>query len=201
VSAAGRGAERREHDYYPTPAWCVRRIVEALGLPRGTWLEPSAGDGAIVREVRAHAARVVAMEIRAECRDDLVRSGADVLHLGDALVQPWERADVVIGNPPYALADDFVRRALECAPHVVFLLRLNWLAARGRVGWLRDHTPDVWIMPERPSFDGSGGTDATSYAWLHWHPNAIGRVRFLDTTPATERRLGGENQLRIAGVV
>lgn len=201
MSAAGRGAERREYDYHPTPAWCVRRIVEALNLPRGTWLEPSAGDGAIVREVRTRADRVLAMEIRAECRSDLVRSGADEVILGDALAQPWPRTDVVIGNPPYTLAEDFARKAVVASAHVVFLLRLNWLAVRGRVAWLRDHTPDVWVMPERPSFDGSGATDATSYAWLHWHTDAAGRLRFLDTTPACERRLGGENQLRLLGAI
>ena len=44
---------RAAYDYYPTPAWCVRRLLEAVDLPGGRWLEPAVGDGAIVRSVDA----------------------------------------------------------------------------------------------------------------------------------------------------
>ena len=30
--------EERGCDYYPTPAWCVRRLLEAVDLPGGRWL-------------------------------------------------------------------------------------------------------------------------------------------------------------------
>lgn len=200
MSATGRGAKRRAQDFYPTPAWCVRRAIEAMGLPRGTWLEPSAGDGAIVREIRAHADRVVAFDLRAECRDDLARSGADEVVIADALATPWPRADVVFGNPPFALADEFAALAVAAGVHAVLLLRLNWISARSRVAWMRAHRPDVWILPERPSFDGTGNTDATAYAWLHWHPGAAGSVDWVETTPACERRPGADAQLRLAEV-
>lgn len=201
MSATNRGAVRRAMDYYPTPAWCVRRILEAVPLPRGRWVEPSAGDGSIVREIRAAADFVTALELRAECRGDLERSGADAVVIDDALAAPWPSADVVIANPPYALADAFAARAVEAAPHALFLLRLNWISARSRVEWLRTHRPDVWILPERPSFDGSGNTDATAYAWLHWHPGAAGSVSWVATTPAAERVAGAERQLRLAEVL
>ena len=42
---------RRDRDYYPTPSWCVRALLETVDLPTGTWLEPTAGDGAIIRAV------------------------------------------------------------------------------------------------------------------------------------------------------
>lgn len=201
MSATGRGAVRSAVDYYPTPAWCVRRILEAVALPRGRWLEPSAGDGSIVREVRTRADHVTALELRDECSADLARSGANEIVIGDALRTPWPRADVVIANPPFALADEFAARAVEAAPHALFLLRLNWLSARSRVAWLREHRPNVWILPERPSFDGSGNTDATAYAWLHWHPAAAGAVSWVETTPAAERAAGADRQLRLSEVL
>ena len=70
MSATGRGAERRASDYYPTPAWCIWRLLDALSLPcRCTWLEPAAGDGAIVRAVNAVVPDLdwVAVDIRPEC--------------------------------------------------------------------------------------------------------------------------------------
>ena len=198
MSAANRGATRRALDYYPTPSWCVRRALEAMRLPRGVWLEPSAGDGAIVREVRASADHIIALDLRDECRVDLLRSGADDVRIGDALSVGWPRVDVVIGNPPYALADEFARRAVASGVHAAFLLRLNWISARSRVAWLRSNRPDVWILPERPSFDGSGNTDATAYAWLHWHPHATGAVNWMDTTSAADRRPGADAQIPLA---
>ena len=52
MSATNRGAVRNEHDFYPTPAWCVHRLLEAVPLPAGRWLEPCVGDGAKIG--RAH---------------------------------------------------------------------------------------------------------------------------------------------------
>ncbi len=51
MSATNRGRQRSPADDHPTPEWCVRRLVEAVDLPGSRWLEPAAGDGAIVRAV------------------------------------------------------------------------------------------------------------------------------------------------------
>lgn len=32
---------------------------------------------------------------------------------------------------------------------------------------MQRHTPDVYVLPQRPSFTGKG-TDSTSYAWFVW---------------------------------
>jgi hypothetical protein len=188
VSATGRGAARNPHDYYPTPAWCIRRILETVPLPRGTWLEPSAGPGAIVKEMLPYCDQVVALELREECRLDLLALTPNV-GIGDALAKPWPEVEVLVANPPYGLSDEFVRKAVESAQHSLFLLRLNWLAARPRVAWLQTHTPDVYILTERPSFNGTGERDATSYAWMHWHKGSTGSLRWLPPTPVIERRI------------
>lgn len=44
------------------------------------------------------------------------------------------------------------------------------------------HTPDVYVMPKRPSFTGSG-SDATAYAWMAWQKNRsreYGHVHVLE---------------------
>ena len=54
MSATGRnlpGAERHADDFYATPPWCVEALLRGSNLPSGRWLEPTAGDGAIVEEV------------------------------------------------------------------------------------------------------------------------------------------------------
>jgi hypothetical protein len=191
MSATNRSDVRDELDRYDTPEWCVRRLLEAAPLfsnpyDGGRWLEPSAGCGAIVHAV------------------DVWRNGADLLFphwtqldiaprragivQGDFLSARFDRGfDVIIGNPPYRLAEDFARRAVGLAPVVVFLLRLNWLASAKRAEWMREHTPSIYVLPNRPSFTG-GGTDATDYAWFVWRKGVAPEVKILATTPASERR-------------
>lgn len=196
MSATNRGTVRNPHDYYGTPAWCVRRIVESGALPMGwRWLEPSAGDGAIIRAVN-ESARLrpgwLACELRDECRAPLVATGA-IVAIGDFLGEPQiaGRFACAILNPPFSDALAFVQRCLTVADTVCALLRLNWLEGDDRAPWLREHAPDVYVLPNRPSFTGEG-TDATAYAWMVWpsgfgHDRIHGKISVLPSTSVEER--------------
>jgi hypothetical protein len=190
MSATNRGRTRAAHDEYATPPWPVHRLLEAVSLPSGRWLEPSAGRGAIIRAVRQVRNDVcwIACE-RQERHEGRLQALAPLVHDGDFLELSPGRFDVVIGNPPYDQALDFVTRALPLAPVVVFLLRLNWLASAARNALMRSHAPDVYVLPDRPSFRG-GGSDSTEYAWFVWHGDArraAGTVQVLAMTPPAER--------------
>jgi hypothetical protein len=201
VSATGRGAVRREADFYGTPAWCVRRLLEACPLPGGLWLEPGAGEGAIIRAVRALRQDIVwtAVELRPEPVPKLAESlggweigGRDTIITRDFLDRSTALGpfDVAIGNPPYNRAQEFVERAFEVADAVAFLLRLGFLSSRERQPFLARHTPSIYVLPDRPSFRG-GGTDSTDYAWFVWrNPFVAGwpRVRILGLTGAEEKK-------------
>ncbi len=221
MSATGRGAERREHDFYASPAWCVDRLLDRVSLPPGRWLEPAVGDGAIVRAVNAWFSEGASMDyatgrepswpngpmwdtmdIRPDCG---VGQFSHERHLtadftwmgGVAWREAWSEGhhaqnlwDVIITNPPYAQALDFVRQSLKLAPVVAMLLRLNWLAGAERHAFLTEHPPDVYVLPNRPSFTGEG-TDATDYAWMVWRTASSmwspPKWELLDLTPKEER--------------
>lgn len=194
MSATGRGTVRNEADFYGTPAYCVHRLLEAKKLPGGLWLEPSAGEGAIIKAVNAVRTDVQwsAFEIREACRPflaPLVRG--DRSFIGDFLpVFPVPGVDVAIGNPPFMDAMAFVLRALRWAPHVALLLRLNFLGSAKRRALFANEMPDIYVLPNRPSFTGKG-TDATEYCWMVWTPErgrTSGRIEILAETPARERR-------------
>jgi hypothetical protein len=69
MSSTKRGRQRNAADNYPTPAWTVDRLFESLPLPGGAWLEPSAGEGAIISAVNdlRSDVRWCAVELRGEC--------------------------------------------------------------------------------------------------------------------------------------
>jgi hypothetical protein len=202
MSSTNRGAERAEADNYPTPAWCVDRLLDRIGsaLPGGQWLEAAAGDGNIIRAVNERGLGVTwdAVELRSCCHEPLVKlldddhvwAGQDFLPFADTY--GGNGYQVCITNPPYSLACAFVERCLLLARIVAMPLRLNFLASKERVDWWkRVGIPNLYVLPNRPDFSGGGG-DSCEYAWFVWdrgEPNVLGRgrVEVLDLTPKSIR--------------
>jgi hypothetical protein len=201
VSATGRRGARIEHDTYSTPAWCVHRLLERCALPGGRWLEPCGGDGAILRAVAEVRTDVTwdAIDIRAECEAPLRRYTPSV-GIGDFLKDfefTHSRYDVLLSNPPYALAAEFVDAGLKVARFVALLLRLNFLGTEGRATLFHERMPRVFVLPNRPTFmvrmslDRKGRrrrtiADATEYAWMVWESGVAQRTspsEVLDLTP------------------
>lgn len=205
MSSTNRGGKRSEADFYATPAWCVRRLIDAVDLPAGEWLEPCAGDGAIIRatvEYRALRTRKwTAVELREECRERLEDDETNVdPYIGDFFTSPLVDSehirrngpqlsfDVILTNPPFSLAMEFIRACETIATHRIFLLRLNFLGSEERSSYIRDTKPDLYVLPNRPSFVGAGKTDSIEYAWFHWHPGSTGKYVILPSTPIEERK-------------
>lgn len=191
MSSTGRGAVREMFDTYPTPRWCVARLLEVLtDLPRGLWGEPCVGDGAIVRAVEEHFAGANAP--RWVTQD--IRPTDAAQHVGDWSVKPnpaFADCSVIFTNPPFSQAREFIAKARETAPRatLVFLLRLNFLGSAERHGWLSRDMPDIYQLPNRPSFV-NGKTDSVEYGWFVWGPapRAEGRIRLLGLTSIEERK-------------
>lgn len=173
-------------DFFPTPEGCTKAIIAELEdvLPDGLWCEPAVGDGAIVRAVGVRAGWVT-MDIQ-----DVPQLSGSNVHFPstDFLTFDPDGAtfDVTITNPPFYLAEEFVRKAISCSTHVVMLLRLAFLETRRREAFHAEHPSDVYILSRRPSFMENGATDSCAYAWFHWWPGATRKWKIL-VTPATKR--------------
>ncbi len=212
MSSTNRGGVRVANDVYPTPGWASLRFLESeIGenLPGGIWLEAGAGEGAIISAVQSVRSdvRFLACELREECRPKLELI-ADAVHIGNFLGADMEylgldrKADVMIGNPPFHLAMEFIAHGFTIADRVVQLLRLNFVGSDERAEFMRTFAPDLLILPNRPGFSPDGGTDSCEYAWLNWpmeKERRRGVVEVLAKTPLSVRRAAVDELKQLVG--
>lgn len=201
MSAKGRGAHRGgEHDYYPTPAWCVDRLLDNCGewlLAVDDALEPSVGDGAIVRAVEAWRARAGHAKPIAWTGVELRRNALDsrtplAEHVEGVDFRAWAktagRFDLALGNPPFVIFESIARHALSLSHVTALLLRVSVLESTERIDFWSTVGRDVAmrVLPQRPSFDGEG-TDSCAYAWFVWNHPQIRGIEVLGDTPIEVR--------------
>lgn len=174
------------HDFFRTPAWVTESILpHAKPCPGRMILDPAAGDGAIldVLERTVGFVSCVGIEIDTELA---AACGASRCLQGDALAMSWGTPDGVIMNPPFRLAEAFVRKAVaEVAPggEVWALLRLAFLESKTRyASFWKEHRPAaVHVLSKRPSFTSNGASDKTAYAWFGW--GVVGEAAGLHVLP------------------
>ena len=168
-------------DLYETPALAVEALLRVETLPLSIW-EPAAGRGAIVRVLRAHGHTVIT--------SDITNHGFPLDFVGNFLttILPKKGCGAIITNPPYQIATEFTRHALDLAPHVYLLLRLAFLESvcrtdilehRGlsRVHVFRRRLP----MMHRDGWNGPRASSAIPFAWFCWNrehrgPAVIDRI-------------------------
>lgn len=157
MSSTGQ-AQRVEHDYYPTPAWCIDLIADKIQWSRvGSMFEPARGGGAILDAVP----------------EGVAQDWAEITLGRDYLTLELPKVDLAWTNPPFNLAQEFLARSLEQAQTVVYLLRINFLGSAKRRPFLQAFPPThLYVLSERPSFvdickggwvrtTGAGGREIT----------------------------------------
>lgn len=158
---------------WETPRWAVRRLLEAVELPPGDWLEPGAGNGRIISamyEDRPDAYGFTAIELREECRAQLKAiPNVEKLHCGVDFLK-WNARDHApkvrhcsvnsyytgaILNPAFPITLPTLQKCLTICDQVFLLQRLNWLGGGendGKNEFLNGFHPDVYVLPNRVQF-------------------------------------------------
>lgn len=182
MSATNRGTKRAPQDFYATPINVIKTFLDAYDRfsPGDVILEPSAGRGNFVQCLRERyeGIKIHACELQTENAKTLFPF-ADLVMQGDYLASEFPcRYDIIIGNPPYSLAQEFVDKSLSLLKEdgcLIFLLRAAFLESKKRFVWWQDKLPSgLYVLNERPSFTGKG-TDATAYAWFIWDRKKSGQ--------------------------
>lgn len=161
--------ERQTEDWYVEPEWCSERLFELEMFVGDCW-DPACGRGNIVRS--AIAAGLSAWGSDIVRRSDYCKVALDFFE------HNTHDAANIVSNPPFALAEKFVARALTKArTKVAMLLPANWVQGDKRSRWLQS-TPlwRVYFITPRPSMPpghvvaagGKPGNGTTDYAWFVW---------------------------------
>lgn len=169
--------ERSGDDWYREPGWAVEGLLDVEEFPSPCW-DPACGLGRIPEVLQAAGVTCFGTDLRT--RSDLLRArpwwrGEHDFAAGGAAARVPLSWQSIVTNPPFALAEEFLRRALAMAQHkVAFLLRLSWIEGRGR-RWVWDETPLAAIHPfaRRVSmppgdFLGEAKGGAVAFAWFVW---------------------------------
>jgi hypothetical protein len=158
MSSTGRIKDRQPDDFYATPDWCTDAILPELDLS-GCILEPAAGEGAIALRLLNGGVlpeQIALNEIDSErAKVCAARTGIGTT-VSDFFALSYTGAyDLIITNPPFMLAQEFVEHARQLVgPYgeVAMLLRLNFLSSLGRIDFWRENPAHVHVLPQRPSF-------------------------------------------------
>lgn len=232
MSARGLGTTTNPFGNYPTPPHLFARFVEALRAAGETWLdaaevidEPCAGEGVLVGAIRAACpkAKIYASDIREGLKEQQMAAGAShayamcALHVAQYPYDGSER-NAVVTNPDFDLFADLLatHRRFRAEVPIALLGRGSlFCGAQDRAELLTTcGAPDVYMVPERPSFLrfrwvdehgrklDAGGSDSEGVAWYVWpggEPRAEGRFRVL-RLPTTEEREAWAPPVRVIKV-
>lgn len=186
VITGGKGfREREENDFYATPEGATRLFLDNHKIDAETFLEPACGQGHIskVLEEYFHGTEIIST--------DLIDRGFGISGI-DFLTNCFKKVDVVITNPPFKLAKEFIEKSLTIAnKQVIMFAKIQFLETETRKQLFKN-TPlkYVYIHSKRVSPMRGGKpldenrkpwSSAMCFAWFVWEKGYAGEpvIRFL----------------------
>ena len=177
--------EREELDYYATPTCEVENILNAINLDFNgkTILEPCVGGGHMMNgiinycEANGMSPEIIGTDVKDRGYKNLkCKLEYELDFLSDDY--PYDKANIIIMNPPYSTIEPFLIRSLEIAEdYLIVLCRTQGLEGSSRYEKIFEQNPPTfiyqyvdriqcWKNGTKPS-----GTSAQAYAWLIWDKN------------------------------
>lgn len=161
IAGGNSATGRRAWDLYQTPPEATLALLNFLTIPKGAVIwECACGSGEMSRTIAASGYKVISSDIEDH---GFGQNGIDFVTYCQENNFDW-----IITNPPFFLAEPFVRRAWEYKRPFAFLLKSQfWHAARRTA--LFEECPPSYILPLtwRPDFTG-GGASLMDMIWTVW---------------------------------
>lgn len=178
--AALNDAAKADGEFYPTPPEATEALIRAergridalrhdggaLGAAGDPVWDPACGEGAILKVFRKNGLPIVGT--------DLYDRGFS--RGGDDFLRTARRSRIVVTNPPFSLAEDFIRRCTEIeAVYAAFLLKSTYFHAAARALLFIGHAPArIYPLSWRLDFLNVGRPEIEC-AWFVFAPRARAR--------------------------
>ena len=183
--AGGNPANGRvSKDFYTTNPEAVRKFIKRhCGelIPWGRYLEPCVATGNIADVIKSYGCEVVGVDI-----EDYGYPGT-IVH--DFISwQTDERFDGIITNPPFMLAEKFIRKSLELLKdggQAAFFLKIQFLEGTKRQEFFKQYPPKyIYVNTKRtPTWaenqkvnpkTGKSWVTTMCTAWYVWEKGFVG---------------------------
>lgn len=162
ISGGNSATGRRQSDFYPTPPEATIALLQFLDLPGETvvW-EPACGEGDMVRAIWGFGLHCYGTDINA---------GQDFLTYRNEEAFNW-----IITNPPFSLAEEFIRHAAKIGKPFAMLLKSQYWHAAKRAQLFHE-IPPSYVLPLtwRPDFlfkernGKKGASPLMDVMWCVW---------------------------------
>ena len=178
MSSTNRSTTRHPNDYYVTPITPIKDFLSAFSEVENIFslkdlsiLDPCSGGDKInpmsypsaLIESGVSACDILTVDVREDSLADIK---------GDFLELDQGEFDVVISNPPFKLAKEFIEKSLQQTKEggfVIMLLRLNFFETKGRKPFFDKQMPKyAFVHHKRMSFTDDGKTDSVAYMHCIW---------------------------------
>lgn len=168
---------RAAGDYYTTDPTAVEQFIKHYHDYFGSFVhnadtriwEPACGCGNISKVLESNGYKVISTDLHDR---GYGRSGVDFLTTYKPLT-----CDTIITNPPYALADEFVKHAMDILPRdgrYFALMNLSYLAGQKRFKEIYNngYLHAIYVYPHRihcyKNNENTGHGSPVNYAWVEY---------------------------------
>lgn len=172
IQKSYRNWERKPSDFYPTPydgTESLMPLINKLMQPGAKIWEPCSGDLDMSRVLEWHGYEVTSTELRDTGQGI---TGFDFLRDDPAEKWGWlPDPDMIVMNPPFSLAAEFILKALSYTPNVACLVKIDYWNAISRLPLWEKHIPAFFLpLTFRLAFLKAerGNSPLMNCAWVVW---------------------------------
>lgn len=172
IQASYKKWERKPSDFYPTPFDGTESLMPLINVvlrPGAKIWEPCAGDMDMSRVLEWHGYEVTSTELRDTGQGI---TGIDFLNNDVEEKLGWiPDPDMIVMNPPFSLAADFIIKALSYTPNVACLVKIDYWNAISRLPLWEKNTPAFFLpLTFRLAFLKAerGNSPLMNCAWVVW---------------------------------
>ena len=189
LAGMSKTRDRVDNDYYATPTESTKALLDNVKF-YGNFLEPCCGEGHISEVIKEYYSNETIYNI------DIVDRGYDNTLEADFLNYDFlgQTFDNIITNPPYSLAEEFLRKGMEVInPNgkIAMFLKIQFLEGQKRKELFKQYPPKyIYVFSKRqnpwrngsPTDEkGKPWSSTMCFAWFVWEKGFSGEpiIRWL----------------------